>query len=88
MSWLSYLKDAAIEPVGLALICKCAEGADQAKRQLYLARAKAREGGDDSLDTLSISLSPHADDILFIYKRKEDAESTREGSDLSDDQVV
>jgi len=90
MSWLELLKEAKIQPVGLALICKCPEGADAAKRQLYLARANARKAGDKTYDSLSISMSPHSDDILFIYQRTDEGEandspqSIGEGSQVSD----
>lgn len=70
-TWLSYLKDAEKEPFGLALICSSPKNADKAKRQLYLARATARKAGDKTLDSMSISMSPHSDDILFIYHKKD-----------------
>lgn len=91
MTWLDYLKEANAEPVGLALICKCPDGADSAKRQLYSARAKAREAGDKSLDNLSISMSPHSDEILFIYKTGESDESPQSvgtGREDGNDQAV
>ena len=84
-SWLEYLKAAKAKVVGLALICKCAEGADSAKRQLYSARAKARDAGDKTLDNLSISQSPHSDDILLIYKTKEGADDSPESPGKSDE---
>ncbi len=71
MNWLDYLQQAHEQPVGLALICNSAENADSAKRQLYAARAKARDKGNKTFDALSISMSPHADDILYIYSREE-----------------
>jgi len=72
-TWLSYLKDAEKEPFGLALICSSPKNADKAKRQLYLARATARKAGDKTLDSMSISMSPHSDDILFIYHNKDNS---------------
>jgi len=85
-SWLEYLKEAKAQPTGLALICHSAEKADQAKRQLYSARAKQRESGDTSFDSLSISMSPHSDEILFIYHSGDnpDAESPRTTCEISD----
>jgi hypothetical protein len=71
LDWLDYLKEAKAESHGRALVCKDSEAADSAKRQLYSARAKAREEGDKSFDDLSISQSPHSDHILLIYHRKE-----------------
>lgn len=92
MFWLDYLKNANAEPIGLALICKCPAGADLAKRQLYSARAKAREQGDKTLDSLSISMSPHSDEILFIYKREDkdndSPESTGAGSETSNPSTI
>ncbi len=89
MSWLDYLKSAKAEPYGIALICKDPTATDQAKRQLYLARAKARELEDKSFDDLSISMSPHSDDILYIYHKTDegapDAESLRTETQAGDD---
>ena len=92
MTWLDRLKEAKAEPVGIALLCKSAEAADSAKRQLYSTRAKARENGDKSFDDLSISQSPHSDEILYIYHRKgnedEPPESLRAASEAGDNQAV
>ncbi len=70
-TWLEYLEQAKAEPNGIALLCKSTEAADSAKRQLYSARAKARDKGNKTFDSLSISMSPHSDEILFIYHTKE-----------------
>lgn len=85
ISWISYLEQANAKPVGIAVICKCPEGADQVKRQLYLARAKAREEGNTALDSLSISMSPHSDDILFIYKSEANGRLNDGDSPLHED---
>jgi hypothetical protein len=88
-SWLEYLNEAKAEPTGLALMCHSAETADQAKRQLYSARAKAREGGDNSFDSLSISMSPHSDEILYIYESEDkDAQSTGSQAESCDDTPI
>ena len=77
-SWLEHLEKAKAEPYGTALLCKSSEAADSAKRQLYAARAKAREAGNKSFDSLSISMSPHSDEILFIYHSKENLDEPSE----------
>ena len=87
--WLEYLKEAKAEPTGLALICHSAEAAHEAKRQLYSARAKARQSGDNSFDSLSISMSPHADHILYLYESEEqDAQSTGTQAEAGDTETV
>ncbi len=90
MNWLDYLNEAKAEPVGLALICKDPDKADQAKRQLYSARANAREAGDKTYDTLSISMSPHSDEILYIYHREvnPDGEGLGTRTEIGDDPAI
>lgn len=86
-SWLKYLQEAKAEPFGLAIICNSASDADSAKQQLYSTRARAREDGDKSFDSLSISMSPHLDNILYIYESEaKNAEVTGTESEASDDQ--
>lgn len=86
-TWLNYLQEAKAESIGLAIICNSASDADQAKQQLYSARARARESGDTSFDSLSISMSPHLDNILYIYESEaKNAEVTGEKTQTSDDQ--
>jgi len=91
-TWLDYLENAKAEPSGIALICKDSETADSSKRQLYLARAKARKEGNKSFDSLSISMSPHSDEILFIYHSKEISNDSPQSpgttSEVSDDPAV
>lgn len=57
---------------GIAALCHSSEAADTLKRKLYECRALLREEGDRSFDTLSMSISPHSGDILYIYKRREE----------------
>jgi hypothetical protein len=86
VDWLDHLKNAQAEVIGIALICKDAQAADSAKRQLYSARATARSQGDKSLDSLSISMSPHSDDILLIYKTEvANAQETGAGGEAGND---
>ena len=93
MTWLELLESAKAQPIGLAVICKCPEGADSSKRLLYLARAKARDNGNKTFDSLSIAMSPHSDEILFVYNKPEteedsDAESPGTGSETGDSPAV
>ena len=93
-TWLEHLENAKAEPSGIALLCKDAAAADSAKRQLYSARAKARTSGNKTFDSLSISMSPHSDEILYIYEsQKKDnsddsPQSIREGSEAGNDSAV
>jgi hypothetical protein len=57
------------QPIGVAVLCHTAKAADQLKRLLYVRRAKAQERGVTDYNVLSISFSPHAGDILYLYKR-------------------
>jgi hypothetical protein len=65
------LERASQEPFGIGVICTSAETADALKRLLYVKRAKAREQGNLAYDNLSLSFSPHAGDILYIYRKVE-----------------
>jgi hypothetical protein len=74
MTWLEILKKSINSPHGIGVLCTDSQAADQAKRQLYLARAKDREAGTvegSNYDDLSISQSPHSTSILYIYVKKE-----------------
>ena len=75
------LKDALAQPVGIGIICHGAKQADQLRRLLYDRRAKARAAGDPEPSTLSISFSPHAGDVLYIYKRKTDGQPPTDEED-------
>ena len=78
------MNEAKAEPVGLALLCNSATDADLAKRNLYVARANARKEGNTTFDSLSISMSPHSDEILYIYEREvKDAEGIDEAAEAS-----
>ena len=77
--WLKILAEATNSPFGKALLCVSPEAADKSKRQLYVARAKAREQGNLDYDGLSLSISPHSDSILYIHhKGEEDEEESLE----------
>ena len=69
MTWLSILEHAISSPSGTAVLCFNPEKADQAKRQLYQARAKAREAEDLRFDGLSISMAPHSNATLYVYTK-------------------
>ncbi len=88
-TWLEYLEQAKAEPVGIAILCHSPEDADTSKRNLYATRAKAREEGNKTFDSLSISMSPHSDEILYVYESEvKDAQEPGEGSEASDDTAV
>lgn len=70
--FLEILEKAVDHSVGFAVLCSSAEAADKLRRLLYVKRAEAREGGDVRFDCLSMSLSPHAGEILYIYKESSD----------------
>lgn len=72
--YLLVLEKALEQPVGLAAMCISTEAADTLKRKLYEARAKARDQGDHRFDLLSMSISPHSGEVLYIYKREENEE--------------
>ena len=74
--YLKLLSAAIALPKGLAVICTSPQAADKVKRLLYSARAKARESGDTTLDSLSISIAPHSDDTLFVYIRSDSEETS------------
>jgi hypothetical protein len=63
------LQRASEFPHGMAVLCQSPDAADRLRRLLYVRRAKAREREDTSYDHLSISFSPHAGDILYIYPK-------------------
>jgi hypothetical protein len=67
--FLEILEKALAEPTGIALLCNSSEDADTAKRKLYEARAVAREAGNKEFDDLSMSISPHSGDILYVYHK-------------------
>ncbi len=67
--FLLCLERALLEETGIAEYCKSPQAADTLKRKLYETRATQREQGIDKFDVLSISISPHSEEILFIYKR-------------------
>ena len=66
------LDDAIKHDFGVGVLCNGAPQADALKRLLYKKRAEARERGDTRYDRLSLSFSPHAGDVLFVHKKKED----------------
>ena len=66
------LEEAINQPVGCVALCSSAEAADKLRRLLYVRRAQAREGGDFRFDCLSMSLSPHSGEILYIYRKQSD----------------
>ena len=74
-TWLDYLNQAKAEPTGIAVMFRSSNDADIGKRQLYAARAKARDEGNKTFDSLSISMSPHSDEILYIYESEATHES-------------
>ena len=57
--------------VGIAVLCTSREAADTLRQQLYVARARARQDGETKYDSLSLSISPHSAEILYIYKDQE-----------------
>jgi len=74
---------------GVAVLCHSAETADKLKRLLYVHRAKAQKIGINDYDDLSISFSPHAGDILYIYrKEQEDGEENRQAAQEDDAPTV
>lgn len=52
---------------GAAVICFSRESADRLRQCLYVARAKAREAGELKYDSLTLSISPHSENILYVY---------------------
>lgn len=67
MEYLALLDGAMKEAVGIAVLCHSREAADTLRQSLYVVRAKAREAGNMTYEELTLSISPHAGDILFIY---------------------
>jgi hypothetical protein len=67
-TWLDILKRALEEPVGLALLCNDRQSADDARQALYAERLAQREAGNTAFDNLTLSIAPHASDVLFLYK--------------------
>lgn len=74
--YISLMRSALEQKVGLAVLCTSREAADKLRQTIYVVRAKARESGDLSFDCLSLSISPHSSDILFVYKKPGEAEVT------------
>lgn len=75
--------------VGAAVLCRSVEAADKLRRILYIRRAKAQRAGNHQYDGLSISFSPHANDILYVYRKSEDnAEESRASVEEGDGQTV
>ena len=70
MTFEDLLSRAASAPFGIAVICHSPEAADTCRQKLYLARAEAKEKGDLSYESLSISFSPHSERTLFVYKKE------------------
>lgn len=60
--------------VGVAVLCTSREAADNLRQQLYVVRARARSAGETKYDELSLSISPHSAEILYIYKPKDSNE--------------
>lgn len=67
--FLALLDKALSESVGIAALCTSREAADELRQALYIVRSKARESGEMKYDVLSMSISPHAGDILYIYRQ-------------------
>lgn len=74
-SWKAYLDQALATEWGIAILCHSREKADDVRQALYAERLRLREAGDNSYDALSLSISPHAGDVLYVYRteRKEAA---------------
>ena len=66
-------REAYDEPVGRALICNNREAAEKVRQHLYLVRAKLRDNSEDNtcpFDELTISVSPHSGEILYVYRQE------------------
>jgi len=65
--YIALLDSALEQPVGIGVLCHTRDTADELRQALYIARAKAREAGEQKYEQLTLSISPHSSDILFIY---------------------
>lgn len=69
MGYRELLQEALVADTGIGVLCHGDDGADKLRRQLYAERLDARKEGVDSFDKLSLSISPAAHNVLFIYHR-------------------
>ena len=67
------LEEAIEATRGIGVLCNDREAVDRLRQNLYAARKNASEEGDSRFDGLSFSIAPFADNVLFIYPRKEPA---------------
>lgn len=83
MTLLEILNAAKAHSVGVAAMCESIEAADDLRRRLYMLRAKLREQGDNSFDSLSLSVAPSSSDVLYIYTNPE-FEAKKQAQELLD----
>jgi hypothetical protein len=69
MGYRDLLQEALDADEGIGVLCWGDDGADRLRRQLYMERLDARKEGILDFDGLSLSISPSAHNILFIYHR-------------------